>query len=89
MTWLDHATNASVVRRASAVAAVVGTILVLINHGDARLQGNLTWSRALQIALTLLVPYCVSTYSSVAALQEMAAPETGWPDPSPDRIPRV
>ena len=80
MTWLDHATNASAVRRASAVAAVVGTILVLINHGDARLQGNLTWSRALQIALTLLVPYCISTYSSVAVLQEMAGPETGRPD---------
>ena len=66
--------------RTAAVAAVVGTILVLINHGGALLQGNLTWSRALQIVLTLLVPYCVSTYSSVAALQEIAGPETGRPD---------
>ena len=46
------------------VALVVGTILNLINQGDALLAGqrlDLT-----KIALTYLVPYFVSTYGAVS-----------------------
>jgi hypothetical protein len=67
MSWLRLATSRSIVRRASAVAAVVGTLLVVINHGDALLRGDFSEGRALRIVLTILVPYCVSTYSSVEA----------------------
>jgi hypothetical protein len=70
MEWLRLASSASVVRRAAAVAAVVGTILIAINHGDALLRGDLTVGRGLRIILTVMVPYCVSTFSSVAAMQE-------------------
>ena len=68
-SWLGLATSRSVVRRATGVAVVVGAILVIINHGDAIARGDLTVGRWLRIALTAIVPYCVSTYSSVSALR--------------------
>ena len=51
------------------MAIVVGTILVIINHADAIVRGDLTVGRWLRIVLTVIVPYCVSTYSSVSALR--------------------
>jgi hypothetical protein len=65
----------SVVRRASGVAIVVGTILIAINHGDALLRGDLSLGRALKMVMTMMVPYCVSTYSSVCAMRERIAAE--------------
>ena len=50
-------------------AAVVGSVLIVINHGDAILRGDLSRGRLFRMALTVLVPYCVSTYSSVQALR--------------------
>jgi hypothetical protein len=67
--WLRLATSASVMRRAAVVALVVGAVLVAINHGDAIASGDVTAGRALRIVLTVMVPYCVSTYSSVSALR--------------------
>jgi hypothetical protein len=52
-------------RRAFWVALVVGTILNLINQGDA-LFGHLPVSWA-KIALTYLVPFAVSTHGAVSA----------------------
>jgi hypothetical protein len=62
-----------VVLTALKVALVVGTILALINHGPALLALELSRQQILQIALTYLVPYCVSTYSSVVMLQNQQA----------------
>ena len=59
----------SVVRRALGYAVVVGSILSAINHGDALWRGELSAARGLRMALTALVPYCVSTLSSVGALR--------------------
>lgn len=67
--WLRLARDPSVVRRALRTMAVVAPILIAINHGDALLRGELGAVRALKIALTLLVPYGVSTASSVSALR--------------------
>jgi len=67
--WLRIAREPSVVRRALRTMLVVGTILVAINHGDALLAGKLDADRVFKICLTLLVPYGVSTTSSVAALR--------------------
>jgi len=69
--WFELATSPSVVRRASTYAVIVGTILITINHGDRILSGNLTGFRILQMGLTVMVPYCVSTLSSVQALRQM------------------
>jgi len=51
------------------VSLFVGTLLVLINHSTAVFNASLTTENVLQIALTYLVPYCVSTYSSVKVLR--------------------
>jgi|TARA_B110000914_G_C15305600_1_gene373144 hypothetical protein len=58
-----------VVLTAIKVALVVGTVLALINHGPALLALELSRQQMLQIALTYLVPYGVSTYSSVKMLK--------------------
>jgi hypothetical protein len=68
--WLKLAASRSVARRAARVALVVGSVLIAINHGAALLRGDLTRGRLLQIVLTVCVPYCVSTYSSVSAMRE-------------------
>jgi hypothetical protein len=60
----------NVVRRALAFAFVVGSVLVAINHGDALLSGGMTPARWLKAGLTVMVPYVVSTWSSVLALRE-------------------
>ena len=48
---------------------VVGAVLILINHGDALAAGQVGPVRWLKMGLTLLVPYVVSTVSSVMALR--------------------
>jgi hypothetical protein len=47
------------------VALVVGTILNLINHFDLLLGAPLTTGTVVQIGLTYVVPYCVSTHGQV------------------------
>jgi hypothetical protein len=61
-----------VVRRALLYAVVVGAILIAINHGDALLAGRVGAARWWKMGLTVLVPYTVSTLSSVAALRSVA-----------------
>lgn len=68
--WLELACSWPVVRRALGFAAVVGALLVAINHGDALLRGEASGGRWLRIGLTVLVPYAVSTLSSVLALRD-------------------
>jgi phosphotransacetylase len=72
VSWIALATSTSVVRRATNVAVIVGAILVAINHGDAIVHGDVSIGRLLRVALTVIVPYCVSTYSSVSALRAVA-----------------
>jgi len=67
--WFQAATSAQVVRRALKYAVVVGAILIAINHGDALLAGQLDGGRLFRMALTVLVPYAVSTLSSVEAMR--------------------
>ena len=56
-------------RRAIKYAMVVGAILIMINHGDAILRGEIPMGRILKMGLTVLVPYLVSTLSSVEAMR--------------------
>lgn len=69
---LRLATSRDVVRRALWYAVIVGAILIVINHGDAVARGDLGPARLIRMGLTLLVPYAVSTLSSVQALQARA-----------------
>jgi len=75
--WLRLAGSAPVRRRALRYAVVVGAILITINHGDAILHGDLSIGRWLRIGLTLLVPYLVSTFSSVGAMRQMQQEKSG------------
>lgn len=50
------------------VALFVGTILALINHSGAIVHATLTKVNMMQIVLTYLVPYGVSTYASVKTI---------------------
>ena len=75
--WLAIAFRRSVGIRALKVAAVVGTLLGAINHWDAVLTGAFTAQIWAQIGLTYVVPYCVSTYSSVQALRQLPPPADG------------
>jgi hypothetical protein len=69
--WLRIAVSASVRRRALQVAGLVGSILLAINHGDAILRGDISPARLMRMVLTLIVPYLVSTFSSVGAIREL------------------
>ena len=66
-------------RRSFIVALIVGTILNLINQGDALVAGmplDLT-----KLLLTYLVPYCVSTYGAVS--YRLHAARLAAPRPEP------
>ena len=67
--FVSLARHPQVVRRALKYAVIVGAILTTINHGDALLAGDFSTSRLLRIGLTVLVPYVVSTLSSVEAMK--------------------
>ena len=57
-------TAPGVPRRSLMAAIFVGTILNLINQGDALFGGrSINW---LKLMLTYIVPYCVATYGAVA-----------------------
>lgn len=63
--FLDHARSRAVVTTALRVALVVGTVLTLINQGDALFgEGDVN---VLKAALTYVVPYLVSTHGAVTA----------------------
>jgi hypothetical protein len=69
-SFMALCTRRAVMRRAATIALVVGTILAIINHGDRLLSGDITLDVVTKIALTYLVPYCVSTYSAVLTIRE-------------------
>ena len=71
-SWLRLASQKSVVLRSLRYAVVVGAILTAINQGDALARGDITMERILRIALTIMVPYVVTTLASVDALRESA-----------------
>ncbi len=72
--FLRLASARSVVRRGLGYAVVVGGVLIGINHGDAILAGEITSERWWKMGLTVLVPYVVSTLSSVSATRGAASP---------------
>lgn len=68
-SFVALALSRKVVLSALKVSIIVGTLLALINHGGALINMEISADRVAQILLTYLVPYCVSTYSSVSAIQ--------------------
>lgn len=68
MIWIRIALRRDIVKRSLKVGLLVGTILTLINCGDALLFGVASPALLWKIPLTYCVPYCVSTYASVSAV---------------------
>lgn len=71
--WARVATDRSVVSRALATSALVGSILTAINQAGEMAAGRSDPGLAVRIALTFLVPFIVSTVSSVAAIRGQRA----------------
>ena len=62
-TFVSLAVSDGTPRKAFLTACVVGTVVMLINHGDVILRGELP--SLIKISLTYCVPFCVTTWGSV------------------------
>jgi hypothetical protein len=59
------------------VSLIVGSVLFLVNHGAAVIEGEMTTERWLSAAVTYLVPYTVSVHGQyVAKLRREAEEES-------------
>ena len=63
--YIKIALRPEVFKTAVKISLVVGTMLALINHSPGVFSFTLSKQNIVQIILTYLVPYGVSTYSSV------------------------
>ncbi|MDE2996298.1 MAG: nitrate/nitrite transporter NrtS [Bacteroidota bacterium] len=70
-SWAVLLRDKSIFQRGLRFAVIVGSILIAINHGDAILSGEVETKRYFQMALTVLLPYCVSVFSSISAIRRM------------------
>lgn len=68
--WCALVGRRTVVLRGLKFAVVVGAILIAINHGDTLLRGELDSVSYAKMAMTVVVPYVVSVFSSVGAIIE-------------------
>lgn len=61
-TALQKALAPRMLRKSAILALIVGSVLTLINQGDALFSGQMPviW----KLLLTYLVPFCVSTYGA-------------------------
>lgn len=69
-SWYAIALEPGIQKRSWIVALVVGSILNVINQGDALFTGEdlVIW----KLVLTFCVPYCVATYGAVSARKAIA-----------------
>ncbi|HEY1349050.1 MAG TPA: nitrate/nitrite transporter NrtS [Ktedonobacteraceae bacterium] len=51
--------------RSLKTALVIGTLLGVINHGQALVSGHFTWGELAPLLITYLVPFSVTTYGQV------------------------
>lgn len=68
--WFVVAFEPGIVIRAVKYSLIVGALLIAINYGDIIIAGGVTGWHLVKMALTITVPYGVSTASSVGALLE-------------------
>jgi len=71
--WARLILSPPIARRALKYAVVVGTVLILINHGDSILAGDVGRTEAVKMVLTVAVPYFVSAFSSIGTIREARA----------------
>ncbi|WP_117234259.1 nitrate/nitrite transporter NrtS [Vibrio maerlii] len=62
--------DAHLIAKSLKIALLVGTILMLINHGEALFNNQMDIQRGIKAALSYCVPFCVSLYSAVSSARE-------------------
>jgi hypothetical protein len=67
LSLVSIAFEKTILLRSLRVSFLVGSLLMLINHGELIFAGAMESKHWLKVLLTFLVPYFVSTYSSVAS----------------------
>ena len=72
--FLYHWFRRETVWRALKVAGIVGPVLTVINQYDLLLNLDFSPRLCFKIALTFLVPYSVSSYSSARAYMDQENP---------------
>lgn len=75
---LRRCCDSVIVSRAASVALVVGSMLNLINHYDLLLGRPLDTHSMIQMALTYVVPYCVSTHGQVWQRKDSTVGDSVW-----------
>ncbi|MFN0247071.1 MAG: nitrate/nitrite transporter NrtS [Kofleriaceae bacterium] len=65
------------VLRAAIIAAFVGTLIVMINHGDHILQEPVCPHFTIKAALSYLTPFVVSLVTSMLATREAVTDRRG------------
>lgn len=65
-TYFQALRNPEMMPTAIRVALVVGTVLFVINHGNALAQGKMNSSRWFAAVLTYVVPYCVNIHGQMS-----------------------
>jgi|AntAceMinimDraft_12_1070368.scaffolds.fasta_scaffold374065_2 hypothetical protein len=74
--FIKTALKPAVLSTALRISLLVGTLLALINHSPAIFSLTVSPQNFVQIVLTYLVPYGVSTYSSVKAIVSLQDPSS-------------
>ncbi len=69
----------SAVRRSLIIAAIVGSVIILVNQGDLIVAGNLSPLMWLKIGITPCVPFCVSLYGAYLAYRNALAAHASAP----------
>lgn len=72
-SFFEIATRPAIVKRAAIMGLIVGNVIAALNYGDKILMGQMNDTDWLKIAITFLVPYSVSTISSVLAMRDQEA----------------
>jgi hypothetical protein len=61
------------IRRSLIIAAIVGSVIIIVNQGDLILDGHISPRTWLKIGVTPLVPFCVSLYGAYLAYRNALA----------------
>lgn len=60
-------TSGPLLRRSLRIAAIIGSVLLVINHGDVLLSGQLHAALLWKIPATFAVPFIVATWSALSS----------------------
>ncbi len=61
------------VRRSLIIAAIVGSVIIIVNQGDLLLSGAISPLTWIKIGITPCVPFCVSLYGAYLAYRNALA----------------